>query len=315
MPKNTSTTSKLADENSSAPSVFDFLYHDSRRIGSFLSQFEGDGHLQQLTRTKGGQKGKKDTSAHDMKGNLGVASGTVHGGTEISHEMNEGYSRVIDPYWANAREFLDYLSQHSMIQRDINSARMGQFTLVTGSLVMADMNMLKSVWNLPGILQLMADATAKNDDMTNNLPSNRHQRRGSGQGKVKQPEPQIPNELKLVLEMLPHLPHSGHMHIITDEFAVWATAEENSIVGHMPDLILKHGAKIAGQWSMLGILDALPFETDEMLSPMEMIRTGMTGDNLFKAALTLAPVIRQALGRPLMSYGMTPLLIFREVSA
>lgn len=102
--------------------------------------------------------------------------------------------------------------------------------------------------------------------------------------------------------------------VITDDYAVWATASEDSIVGAMPDLVLKHGAKVAGQWSMLGILDALPFEEDQMLSGMEIIRTGMTTDGIAKAALGLAPAIRQMLGRPLLSYGMTPLLVFREVA-
>lgn len=48
-------------------------------------------------------------------------------------------------------------------------------------------------------------------------------------------------------------------------------------MGQMSDLILKHGAKVAGQWSMLGILDAMPFDKGEMLTGMEMIRTGMIG--------------------------------------
>lgn len=38
------------------------------------------------------------------------------------------------------------------------------------------------------------------------------------------------------------------------------------------------------------------------------------GESIANAALTLAPTIRQALGRPLLSYGMTPLLVFREVA-
>jgi phage gp16-like protein len=34
-------------------SVNDFLYNDARRIASFLSQFDKDGHLTALVRTQG----------------------------------------------------------------------------------------------------------------------------------------------------------------------------------------------------------------------------------------------------------------------
>jgi hypothetical protein len=51
------------EEASSAPFVLDFLYHDSRRIGSFLSQFEVDGHLQSFTRHKDAARSKKNLLA------------------------------------------------------------------------------------------------------------------------------------------------------------------------------------------------------------------------------------------------------------
>jgi hypothetical protein len=104
------------------------------------------------------------------------------------------------------------------------------------------------------------------------------------------------------------------MHIVTDDFAVWATAVEEALVAPISDLILKHGQKVVGRWSMLGILDALPFDQAEMMSPLEAVRVGMTQESVSNVALQMAPSIRQALGRPLLSYGMTPLLVFREVS-
>ncbi len=73
---------------------------------------------------------------------------------------------------------------------------------------------------------------------------------------------------------------------------------------------------------MVGILDGRPFEVheddddydyDEILSFNDRLRTGMFLDNVWKVATDLATPIRQALGRPLFSYGMTPLIIFREV--
>ena len=95
-----------------------------------MAQFEGDGHLQQMIRHKDGSKGKKEASSHEGKANIGVAGGKLQGSTETSLDLTEGYSRTFDPYWANARAFLDYLSERDMIQRDIMATRMRQFDLV-----------------------------------------------------------------------------------------------------------------------------------------------------------------------------------------
>ena len=225
--------------------------------------------------------------------------------------MSEGYARVFDPYWANARAFLDYLSDRDLIQRDLENARMGQFAIITGTLIVADMKLLQSLWVLPAVKQIVMNAA--DDASAPEEGGNRQQRRAGGKGKS-QRQNGASLEMQVTMEILPHLPHSAHLHVVTDDCAVWAPAVEDCLVTPASDLLLKHGAKVAGQWSMLGILDALPFEAGEMMTTMEMIRTGMTSESIAKAALTLAPTIREAIGRPLMSYGMTPLLVFREVT-
>lgn len=45
MSKNDVTASQEEQGEAGPDSVFDFLYHDSRRIGSFLSQFDNNGLL------------------------------------------------------------------------------------------------------------------------------------------------------------------------------------------------------------------------------------------------------------------------------
>lgn len=312
MSKNELTVSSGERDGAEPDSVFDFLYHDSRRVASFLAQFDANGLLTGLTQSESVAKGAKRSKKFGLGGDVPLI-----GGGKLEFEVGPGeigsqaLERVYDPFWTNARLFLDVLTERNMIQRDITEARMGQIVLVTGSLIIADMKMLQSVWSLPGVQKVIA-ASVEPDADAEDEPVNRQQRRAKGSSKPV--EPAVPDAVQMVMDILPHLPHSGHLHIVTDDLAVWAAADEASIVGQMSDLILKHGAKVAGQWSMLGILDAMPFDEDEMLTGMEMIRTGMTGESIANAALTLAPTIRQALGRPLLSYGMTPLLVFREVA-
>lgn len=312
MSKIKATTSNPEDAASRSRSVLDFLYNDSRRIGSYLSQFEV-GHLQQLTQSKGAERAKKENSDSNFKGSVpAIVTGELKYGEQTSVAASENLVRVYDPLWSNARAFLDHLSENELIQRDIAQAHIGQFVLVSGSLIVSDMHMLKDMWASPVVQGFIKASAEQAVDEPEAAALNRAQRRAAG--KSSKTQKSAPSETDLTVALLQHLPHSGQMHIINDEFAVWGSAVEGAMVGLMSDLVLKHGAKIAGQWSMLGILDAYPFREDEMMTGIEMVRAGMTMENVSKVALQLAPAIRQALGRPLLSYGMTPLLVFREVS-
>jgi hypothetical protein len=116
-------------------SVYDFLYHDVRRIGSFLAQFDDAGHLQQITQsegaTRGSKRGWKAAAGGSLPGvgsaNLSVERGPEKGGFEASE-------RVYDPLWTNARTLLDYLSERDMLRQELARARIGQFVVVSGTL-------------------------------------------------------------------------------------------------------------------------------------------------------------------------------------
>lgn len=307
MPKNTSTTSNLADESSSAPSVFDFLYHDSRRIGSFLSQFEGDGHLQQFTRTKDGSRGKKDTTSHDVKGNVGIASGTMHGATEIAHEMSEGYTRVFDPLWSNARAFLDYLSEHLMLQRDVSQAEIGQFVIAKGFLSIQDLAMFKDAWKAPSIQRKVKAGNGNGQKMANMTSAQKAAAREEQENR------------DVFLDMIQIMPHSVHARLLTriDDSAglVWCTLNQDNLVAPASDITLTYGDTMSGEWAIVGILSAQPeYLTPNLNQQFDAENFGMTESIVGQISKLLAPIVRVTLGRPAAAYAVTPLLIFREVT-
>lgn len=317
MSKSVVKVSDEAPDELEPVSVYDFLYHDSRRIASFLSQFDESGLLTGITQGETATRGAKRGYKVGLGGNV-----PLFGGGNVDFERSPGESggesleRAYDPFWANAREFLDALDARGLIHRDLQQARIGQFVLVRGSLIIADLKMLERVWPLASVQKVMAASATAAAEPEEEVYGNRQQRMAAQAKQRKQQPKGVPDEIQMVMDILPHLPHSGQFHLIADDFAVWAPASEDALVGLMSDLVLKHGAKIAGEWAMVGILDALPYdEGDEGLTPMEMIRAGMTSDGIAKAALQLAPFIRIALGRPLLSYGVTPLLVFREIAA
>jgi len=301
------TASKGAQGAPENTSVYDFLYHDSRRIASFLAQFDENGLLTGLRRGENLTKGTRRGYKVEVGGSVAVL-----GGGNLGFERSPGESggesaeRIYDPLWANAREFLDAASAREMIKRDISTARIGQFVLVSGSIVIADLAPLKPMWNMPVVKKLMFSEAG--GAQQNNSNRNRQSRRASGQSSNDTPT----TEAELGVALLPHLHHSGLLLMMGDGFATWSSVVADALVSTLPDLALKHGAKIAGEWSMLGILDARPDDASAGLTIEERLNLNlMVG--IPSTSVVLAEAARVVMGRPSESYGVTPLLVFREI--
>ena len=288
----------MASEAQTSGSVFDILYADTRRLSSLLSQFSEDGLVTEVVR------GAEETSATKVGVSVKVVSAD---GTETGREST---SRKIDPQWLLPLLFLD--QAQDMVQRDITTAAIGSLVLAQGRLVVTDLRILQELWKSPAMKKFIL-AQMKRAAEIESAPTNRQERRSAAK------KPAENSEAELVLDMLPMMPHSPQVNIVTDQHAVWATIEPNSLVGTVEDIVLKHGAKVAGGWSMIGILDARPWEQrddgdyEDWLSFDDKLHIGMFTDNVWKVATDLAQHVRTALGRPLLSYAVTPLIIFREI--
>jgi len=117
----------------------------------------------------------------------------------------------------------------------------------------------------------------------------------------------------MAFEILKIMPHTVQATIRGKDWTVWSSLREDSLVIPGSDLLLKHGVAVAGSWNMLGVLDAVPDEGEEntINQILAAISLGAIGGQIVGQ---LAPAVRQLLGRPATAFGMTPLLIFREVS-
>ena len=249
--ENENKASGTEQEELEKDSVFDFLYHDVRRVGSFLAQFDDAGYLQSLTRsesvTKGSKRGWKFSLGGGLPGDLGSAETSVERGPgEAGSETSE---RAYDPLWTNARTLLDYLGERDMIRRDIWGARIGQFVLAKGNLLVLDLAMLKSARERPNI-QRAVMAGSSQPVQPNRAGRRRQQAQGQARG--------MPSEAEMVIEMLSIFPHSVQAHLIGENFRAWCSLGEDSLVGLSSDLVLKHGSFVPGEWAVLGILDAFP---------------------------------------------------------
>jgi len=295
-----------------ANSVFDFLYHDHRRIASFLAQFETYGVLQQVKALEAVSTSESQRNALSTGLNIAVGKAGTEKDVTTGSQESDSAERTYDPLWTNARTFLNYLHERNMIVRDLTQARIGQFVLVTGSLAAFDLGVLKEAWKLPGIKDVVMRGAAQQQAADQPPPRSSAERK-----RAKYARPELPEGTEAGFELMKLLPHTVQAAIGGEGWRVWSTLREDSLVISGSELLLKHGVGIAGQWSMLGVLDAMPTvdETQATQYFLDQILASTTlGGALGQVIVSLAPAARQILGRPADAHGATPLLIFREVS-
>jgi hypothetical protein len=119
------------------------------------------------------------------------------------------------------------------------------------------------------------------------------------------------------MEFLSILPHTIQTAISGTEGNVWGILRDDNLVGPSSDLMLKHGATIQGEWNVVGVIDALPesmnlgeFGTDVPVDEdFNFEESGLGG-----FVDVILPIAKLLLGRPDTAFGITPMLIFREVT-
>jgi hypothetical protein len=308
--KSPEKTSDEEREKQITDSVFDFFYHDGRRIASLLSQFDPSGLLKEVTQGRSAEEGRDSRAG--MDGSAGVP-GLVklkHDQSELvrrSHE--EEVLRVYDPTWANARSLLDLLDEKRLISRDVSCAGIGQIVLAKGQLSVLDLGVVGKLWDTPSVQYLVRQGGEASD-----VGASRQVRRQAARGKGKKEEASSPpTEIDLLLDMMRNLPH-GLQGNLYGEQRVWFNVSEQGLSVAPSDLATKYGNFIPGEWSVLGILDAHP-DDEVSLAPVAPQMGPATDDLVATVAKSIMPIVRTTLGRPADAYGITPLLIFREVIA
>jgi hypothetical protein len=120
----------------------------------------------------------------------------------------------------------------------------------------------------------------------------------------------MPNEVDFALDMLKVLPHSIQASVGPNWCRAWCTLLAEGLSTSTNDLMLKHGASIPGDWTVLGVLDSLPRVSPENAPAPDFTDMEEIGVKLMD---TFVLSTRNMLGRPAGAYGLTPLLIFREI--
>lgn len=290
------TVSEVEQEQQESDSVFDFLYYDARRVGSYLSQFDNFGLLQTIKHVEGTTEARSSSFSGSAGLNVPlVVKGQTGADHRISEEARENAEKSYDPFWINATNLIDLLNRRSMIKRDLATAAFGQFVLATGGLTIVDLTVLRAIMASSILRQATGPTTEKSAGNRRNRQSNAAKTE--------------PTQWDQITELIGLLPHAVQARFACDPAQVWASLREDSLVTTSTDLLLKYGSDDIGSWNVLGILDARPdkFEMQNQVVGDVMI------EGLAPAQKVIGPIARLLLGRPSGSYGITPLLIFRSV--
>ena len=260
MPKNVKKASEKAPDEHQNDSVYDFLYQDARRIGSFLAQFDDSGHLQQVRQSESYKKGnKRGIKIFAGAGVSSLGSGNV-GFETMPHEAGSELSeRIYDPLWSNARALLDYLSGAGLINRDITAAHISQFVIVSGELTVLNAAIMAETWVSPNMREMAVKQYVNNAKAVWNANPVNAAMESSDKDKAESLFLDTAKSHALIaLENIKYYPHSVNCTIRGDRFSVWSPLHEEGMTGSANDLSLMHGSEVPGVWNLLGILDALP---------------------------------------------------------
>lgn len=296
---NNSETSDLTQSEVESASVFDFLYVDHQRINTFLSQFSEFGGLSSIVHAKAAGRGKEDAGTFKAQGSAVVVKGEANYSEKTKAELSESSQRTYDPLWSNTLSFLDKIEDRNLLKRDIEQAAFGDLVLIMGPVSIRDFGLLEKVWSLPSFKAIAEHGNPENS-------GNREERRRSAKAKKGKADP--PSEIDLFFELAKVLPHPTQFKIGSEPMA-WGILREDGLIAPSSDFVLKFGGAIPGEWAAVCILDAVPDKIDETLADQVIPNDEVAG----MIMNPLEPVVRQFLGRPVGSYGITPLAVFREV--
>lgn len=305
--KKLNETSTGGQDAQTTVSVFDFIYHDARRIASFLSQFDNSGHLTQISQSAGISRVRDE--ADKTHGTLGLVSGEMT--RSASDEHSKESQRIYDPMWTNARALLDYLDEAGRLQRNLETAQIGQFVLVSGALSISDLQLMEQTWRLESVKSLMLGGIT-NQFQLPEIPKGQRNNPEllAAKRTVEQAVKTLKDGANLFFDLIKILPHTIQARLVGDA-PVWCSLSREGMTFDASDIVLKYGTQIPGTWHFLGILDAIP--EDSALLQDQNTEWGQGEEMAAKMMGIIAPITRNFLGRPTNFYGITPLLIFRVV--
>lgn len=282
--------------------VYDFLYQDVSRIGSYLAQLAPLGHVNAIKHTSTNQENRTSSTTIFCNFLLKILNFGGNKTSRKSKSKSDADESSIDPLWRNAIQLKSILSEQGMIASCPTQAEIGRFVLLQGSLSIFNLKLLDVVWNSEKLLELSRLSVGTL------LQVDKHFRKyasvASKLNKIENKNTADDDVSKAFIDMIKSLPLPLQGRLTTKENNLFCfSLQESGLTSGSLDLLSKYGTAIHGKWFVLGILDAKPNSP-----PVDQNETTNHFFNIINAISWVARIF----GRSGDSYGISPLLIYRK---
>lgn len=278
----------MAQDLQTIESIFDFFYLDNPKIKSFYAQLNGLGVLNSLKNTSQISDTRKMEATVGLPTVTGGKLGNDHLAATTSEHLYDGIPTM-------PREMINRLDELGFIYRELNDEMLGNLVLLDGRLGVIDIEVTKELVE-PALNFYIKDLLKQNTQQSKKLAK------------------EIKDNLKDMITLFKGIPFGLEAKLLQETGErhedsnvplcreVWMTLNRDEIVGSPMDLNFKHGEFLAGNWYVLGVLDALPFDDFTFQTDPNEFRDGI---------VNMVKMIKTIVGRPSTAYGITPIAIFR----
>ena len=269
----------MVHEPADTASVFDFLFVDHARVALFNAQFTGMGSMRQIIESE---------SATGTKG--GAVNAAV-ARARYDRSASQTLEKAYDAQWVEPLSFLDYAQERGMLHSDLASARVGDLVRVRARIDFLNLASLKRVWS-----EVAVDRPER---------GGRKNRRDGGRLFADK-------DAELGLRVFGALEQPMIMVFCGEEGRLWSAVDPVNVVGAASALHWKFGARIDGDWHVIGVVDCPPGQLSWPLE--EQGRLFGPSEAPFQDGLvTMMSEIGKLIGRPSDCHGITPLVVLREI--
>jgi hypothetical protein len=282
----------MPSESESIDYLYDFIYADTRRISSYLSQIDPSGVITAIKEVVGESDNINTAGQLSVK----VFRATLKGFSGNSQSLERQFDATPTLPWT----LLHHLDEQSYLGKDLKNTPIGRIVSLKGSLRIVDLRLMKDVWKPNAdVIRLQREAFLKSQKKEGALTNARHKEEEENLKKAMEYE-------FAITAMIEKLPHTANITFSTGQGRCWAATSGDNFLINPEELILKHGPDIFGTWHMAAIVDAKP-EPQTQPPPDEEF------EYLSDMILRSTKFIRYHFGRPANHYAVTPIAIYRAV--
>lgn len=261
-------------------SIFDFLYLDNTKIKSFYAQLTGVGALTNIK--------ENDELSTIQNKDAGIGVPPV-ASAKIAHQesVKRAGERLYDAIPTMPREMINKLDELGFIERELSEKTAGRLVLLQGKLTITDMGTLNGSMESLANIHIFQSTQGLNVEERDKASA------------------EMRYFYQVMIDAMKTMPYALEATLFVNNSSVWMTLNRDEMVGNPHDINLKHGNILFGDYYVLGVLDAIP--NDEENLPIAIT-------NEFRNGIRdVVNELRTLIGRNPESYGITPIAIFRVI--